>query len=231
MQTPRIYFSAGDCTKHNSATLGILMGKASAKAEGYLMQSTLPIRADTASDISRSTAGKVFLAVGSTAFVALCAHISFPLYFTPVPVTLQTLAVVMVGLMLGPAMGFSALALYLAEGAMGMPVFSPQGPGGIAQMGGPTGGFLLAYPLAAAAAGYLVRLARTDRYRLPAAMFAGCVASILILTMGAAWFGHLLHFSPGIAWHLACVPFLPGECAKIGVAAAAYTSLHRWRQA
>jgi biotin transport system substrate-specific component len=195
------------------------------------MQSTIPIRAGTATDLSRSAAGKVFLAVGATAFVALCAHISFPLYFTPVPVTLQTLAVILVGFMLGPERGFSALALYLVEGAMGLPVFSPQGPGGIAQLLGPTGGFLLSYPLAAAAAGFVLRYARTGKFRFPAALFAGCVATIVIFAMGASWFAHLLHVGPGVAWRLACMPFLPGECAKIIIAATAYTSLNRWRQA
>ena len=109
------------------------------------MQSTIPIQLGTTEgirDLPRTVAGKAFLAVGATAFVALCAHISVPLYFTPVPLTLQTLAVILIGLTLGPALGASAMVLYLAEGAMGLPVFSPHGPGGIAQLLGPTAGFL-----------------------------------------------------------------------------------------
>jgi biotin transport system substrate-specific component len=197
------------------------------------MQSTIPIRvssSDVLNDLSRSAAGKAFLAIGASAFVAVCAHISVPLYFTPVPVTLQTLAVILVGLTLGPVLGFSALALYLAEGAIGLPVFSPQGLGGIAQLLGPTGGFLLAYPFAAAAAGVVTRLVRAGRFQFIAAILAGCTASSIILATGAVWLAHLLHVSSGAAWRLAVVPFLPGEFLKIAVAAAAYKSLRRWRQ-
>ena len=67
------------------------------------MQSTIPIQLGTTEgirDLPRTVAGKAFLAVGATAFVALCAHISVPLYFTPVPLTLQTLAVILIGLTL-----------------------------------------------------------------------------------------------------------------------------------
>src|SRR5271168_3672923 len=119
------------------------------------MQSTFPIQLATPdlSSLSRTWAGKASLAIAATAFVALCAHVSIPLYFTPVPLTLQTMAVILVGLALGPALGSSAMVLYLAEGAMGLPVFSPHGPGGVAQLVGPTAGFLFSYPLAAAAAG------------------------------------------------------------------------------
>src|SRR5881409_1766138 len=87
--------------------------------------------------------------VGASMFVALCARITLPLPFTPVPLTLQNFGVLLVGLMLGSRRGFAVLALYLAEGAAGLPVFNPTGPGGIAQLMGPTGGFLMVYPLVA----------------------------------------------------------------------------------
>src|SRR6266704_4343654 len=92
---------------------------------------------------------------GASLFVALCARLTLPLPFTPVPLTLQNFGVLLVGLSLGSRRGFAALALYLAEGASGLPVFSPMGPGGIAQLLGPTGGFLLAYPLVAFLAGWI----------------------------------------------------------------------------
>jgi hypothetical protein len=79
---------------------------------------------------------------------------------SPVPLTVQNFGVLLVGLLLGSRRGFAALALYLAEGAMGMPVFSPLGPGGIAHLLGPTGGFLLAYPLVAWVAGYVMEHGR-----------------------------------------------------------------------
>ena len=100
-------------------------------------------------------AGQVAIVVGASLFVALCARIVLPLPFTPVPLTLQNFGVLLVGLVLGSRRGFAALALYLSEGLIGMPVFSPTGPGGLAQLLGPTGGFLLAYPLVAGIAGWI----------------------------------------------------------------------------
>ncbi len=70
------------------------------------------------------------MVVGGSLFVALCARVTLPFPFTPVPLTLQNFGVLLVGLMLGSRRGFAALALYLAEGAMGMPVFSLTGVGG-----------------------------------------------------------------------------------------------------
>ena len=198
------------------------------------MQSTIPIRLGapaSVDDLRRSVAGKALLATGATLFVAICAHISVPLYFTPVPITLQTLAVILVGLALGPALGFSALALYLAEGAIGLPVFSPQGLGGIAQLLGPTGGFLLSYPLAAAAAGAVGQSIRLGRSRILAAILAGIAADALIFAFGAGWLAHLLHLAAGTGWHIGVAPFLPGEALKIAAAAGAYTTLHRWHRA
>src|SRR5271169_6672634 len=104
--------------------------------------------------------GQAAIVIGASLFVALCARITLPLPFTPVPLTLQNFGVLLVGLSLGSRRGFAALALYLAEGLMGMPVFSPTGPGGIAQLLGPTGGFLLAYPFVAGIAGWIVETGR-----------------------------------------------------------------------
>ena len=194
------------------------------------MQSTFPIPLGAAQDpkaLTRTLAGRSFLAISATALVALCAHVSVPLYFTPVPVTLQTMAVILVGLTLGPALGSAALVLYLAEGAMGLPVFSPNGPGGIAQLLGPTAGYLFSYPLAAAAAGGVVRAVRLGRSQLPAAILAGLAASFFIFAMGAGWLAHLLHLNANAAWHLGVQPFLPGEILKIAAAAGACTALRK----
>src|SRR5436309_11932974 len=89
------------------------------------------------------------IVIGASLVVALCARVTVPLPFTPVPLTLQNLGVLLVGLLLGSRRGFAALALYLVEGASGLPVFNPAGLGGVAQILGPTGGFLMAYPLVA----------------------------------------------------------------------------------
>ena len=197
------------------------------------MQSVLPIQLGDRQDVQtfrRSMMCKIILTVSATALVALCAHVSLPLYFTPVPLTLQTLAVILVGLTLGPGLGCSAMVLYLAEGAMGLPVFSPQGPGGIAQLLGPTAGFLFSYPIAAAVAGSVVRVVPVSRSQFPVAVLAGIAASVVIFSMGAGWIATLLHLSPAAAWHLSVAPFLPGEALKIIAAAAAYVALRRWRR-
>src|SRR5437899_2004673 len=125
------------------------------------MQSAIPTQlglTHRTGSLQESLVGKTVLVIGATAFVAACAHVSLPLPFTPVPLTLQNFAVILVGLALGPVAGFSAMALYLAEGALGLPVFTPSGgPTGIAHLLGPNGGFLFSYPLAAATAGWAVR--------------------------------------------------------------------------
>src|SRR5579883_1263167 len=100
---------------------------------------TLPLSQTRAAEWAKQGA----LVVGASLFVALCARVTIPLPFTPVPLTLQNCGVLIVGLLLGSRRGFAALALYLAEGAAGLPVFNPTGPGGIAQLLGPTGGFLM----------------------------------------------------------------------------------------
>src|ERR1700684_4029062 len=98
---------------------------------------------------------QVALIIGASLFVALCARITIPLPFTPVPLTVQNFGVLLVGMLLGSKRGFAALLLYLAEGAIGLPVFNPIGPGGLARLMGATGGFLLVYPLVAGFTGFI----------------------------------------------------------------------------
>lgn len=91
--------------------------------------------------------------VGFAAAVAAASQIAIPLPFTPVPITLQPMLVILAGLMLGPVAGATSMVLYLAAGAAGLPVFTPVGVPGIARLFGPTGGYLIAYPVAAFVAG------------------------------------------------------------------------------
>lgn len=122
--------------------------------------------------------------VGASLFVALCARITLPLPFTPVPLTLQNFGVLLVGLLLGPRRAFAAMVLYLAEGAAGLPVFNSAGPGGTLQLFGLTGGYLLAYPFVAGLAGFLFERGRKTFARAAA---AGIVAEVLLFAIGISW--------------------------------------------
>ncbi len=160
-------------------------------------------------------ARQVALVVGGSLVVALCARIAIPLPGTPVPLTVQNFGVLLVGLMLGSRRGFAALALYLAEGAMGMPVFSPTGPGGIAQLLGPTGGFLLAYPLVAWVAGYIMEHGRKSFGR---AAVGGLLGELVLFTGGLTWLAVLTH-SVALAFRLGLYWFLFAEIIKVMMAA------------
>lgn len=178
---------------------------------------------------SRLTRG-VITCIAATAFVALCAHISVPLPFTPVPVTLQNFAVVLLGMLLGPVAGFAAMSVYLAEGLAGMPVFSPHGLGGVAQLLGPTGGFLLSYPLAAAVAGAAVRFLRPRLSLFKVGLLAGFFATLPIFALGAVWLCFSLHLPLASGWHLAVAPFLVGEVLKLAAVATLFAAFNRLRQ-
>jgi biotin transport system substrate-specific component len=177
-----------------------------------------------------SLSGRIALIVAATAFVAVCAHISVPLPFTPVPLTLQNFAVLLVGLALGPGAGLAAMALYLVEGAVGMPVFNPNGLGGVLQLLGPTGGFLLSYPFAAAVAGWCVR-SLGFRSLYVRAVTACAFATAVTFVFGATWFAQSLHLGSSTVWQMAVAPFLPGEIVKVVAAAGIFSSIENWRRA
>lgn len=150
-------------------------------------------------------------------FAALCAHVSIPLYFTPVPLSLAPFAVLLLGLLLSPRLAAATLGAYLLEGALGLPVFAPTpAVPGLAHLFGPTGGYLLAYPLAAALIAFLFR--RTGRGFNPACLSAA-LGSFVILACGALWLAALTHASLQSVFSLAVLPFLPGDALKIAVAA------------
>ncbi len=163
----------------------------------------------------------------ATAFVAVCAHIALPLPFSPVPLSLETFAVLLVGLTLGPSMGAATLVLYLMEGACGLPVFAPTGLGGLLQLAGPTGGYLLASPVAAAIAGYLSTRVRP---RAVANITACTLAIAFILAMGTLWLGIFTRASLSHVVLMGVVPFLPGEAVKILAAAGIASAWTRLRQ-
>jgi len=158
------------------------------------------------------------IVLAGSAFAAVCAHIAIPLFFTPVPLTVQPFAVLLLGLLLTPRMAAATFAAYLLEGAAGLPVFAPSpalpGP---AHLFGPTGGYLLAYPVAAALISLLWR--RTER-GLGAAILCAATGDLAILSCGAIWLAAIMPISALPAATLAVLPFLPGDALKIAVAAA-----------
>lgn len=149
---------------------------------------------------------------------ALSAYVVAPIPGTPVPVTLQTMVVVLSGVLLGPALGAAAQAAYLAAGMAGAPVFFG-GAAGFAHLFGPTGGYLLAFPVAAALAG---RVAGMPARGVTAAGVLRLVAALLlgfavILAGGAAQLA-LITGDGGGALRLGVLPFLTGELLKSVVA-------------
>jgi biotin transport system substrate-specific component len=172
---------------------------------------------------SAEWAKQAALVIGASLVVALCARVTVPLP-TPVPLTLQNFGVLVVGLLLGSRRGFAALALYLMEGAAGLPVFNPAGPGGVAQILGPTGGFLMAYPLVAFVAGWIYE--RSPR-RFSWAAFSGMLAELVLFGGGLSWLVVLTHsVSQAIRWGLYWFVF--AELIKIFMAAAVAERWNQW---
>jgi biotin transport system substrate-specific component len=172
--------------------------------------------------------GQLAIVIGASLFVALCARVALPLPFTPVPLTLQNFGVLLVGLALGPRRAFAALVLYLAEGVAGMPVFSPTGPGGVAQLLGPTGGFLLAYPFVAGIAGWIFE-AKTGVKSFARAAGACLLAETYLFAGGLSWLAILTHSVAqsvrfGLYW------FVFAEVIKIMSAAALASGWQRFHQ-
>jgi biotin transport system substrate-specific component len=145
--------------------------------------------------------------------VAIAAQVAVPLIGTPVPMTLQPLAVLVVGGLLGARLGAAALVLYLALGALGLPVFTPGGLPGAARLLGPTGGYLLSYPVAAAVVGWLASSSRPLRLLLASA------AGMIVIHLGGSAQLAILTGNAGAATRYGLVPFLTGDLLKVGIAA------------
>jgi len=158
---------------------------------------------------------QVIIVISASLFVALCARFTALLALSPIPVTLQNFGVLLVGMVLGRKRGFAALALYLAEGAMGIPVFNPLGKGGIAQILGPTGGYLIAYPFVAYLAGWIMERGEKTFLR---GLTAGFLAEILLFTGGLGWLYTYTH-SLRLAMQYGLYWFVLAEVLKIASAA------------
>jgi biotin transport system substrate-specific component len=164
-----------------------------------------------------------------TILTAVAAQISFPLPFTPVPFTFQPMVVLLGAAALGPRLGMASQILYLALGFAGLPVFaaSPLLPQGAARLLGPTGGYLMAYPFAAFAAGWLAARGFDRRY------LTACVAMIcglaIVFAGGILWLTIASTPSIGLSGAIATgfVPFIIPDLLKLLVAAAVMPGL--WR--
>jgi biotin transport system substrate-specific component len=170
-------------------------------------------------------ARRVFAVISFTLLTALSAHASVPVPGTVVPVSLQTLMVMLSGLLLGPVLGASVQALYLAIGVMGAPVF-------VAGMGlpylfGPTGGYLLAFPAAAALAGVVAGAARGSALMHTAYVLAAAVLATVVVYAGGWAQLALLTGDAALALRAGVLPFLLGDAAKIIVAVILANRLRR----
>ncbi len=159
-------------------------------------------------------ARRAIAVVLGAALVAIAAQIALPVPGTPVPMTLQPLAVLLVGALLGPGLGASSLLLYLALGAAGLPVFTPYGLPGVARLLGPTGGYLLAYPVTA----FVVGKIAGDARRLGRLALAALAGIVLIHLGGLAQLA-LLTGSLSAAATLGTLPFVVADLVKVPLVA------------
>ena len=152
--------------------------------------------------------------IGFAVALAAASQVSIPLPNTPVPITLQPLVVVLAGLWLGPIAGAASMVTFLLAGAVGLPVFSPMGPPGLARLLGPTGGYLLAYPVAAFVAGSLVTRSSGVIRR-----FGAATAGMLAIYLGG--FAQLVAITGSVetAAVLGVLPFVALDIGKALVAA------------
>lgn len=179
------------------------------------------------SDAKRSLTRQALLALAATAILTLSAKIQIPFY--PVPLTLQTLVVLSIGMVFGWRLGLMTILLYLAEGAVGLPVFAgtPEKGIGLAYMMGTTGGYLFGYILAVLICGFLAERGwGKNVWTTGGAMLLGNIA---LYVPGLLWLGYLLGWDkPILAWGL--TPFILGDLAKVMLACGLFPLLWKWVQ-
>src|SRR5882672_8885220 len=159
--------------------------------------------------------------------VAAAAQVAIPLPGTPVPMTLQPMAVLLVGGLLGAPLGALSMIMYLAMGAAGLPVFTPTVPlVGIARLFGPTGGYLLAYPIAAYATGWFSDPARKRGVQEPwVRVTLGVFVGLVLIHLGGLAQLAILTGDVSRAAQFATFPFLLGDLIKIAVLVPVLTKL------
>jgi biotin transport system substrate-specific component len=160
---------------------------------------------------------------------AAAAQVSIPLPFTPVPLTLQPMVVLLGGAVLGARLGMAAQVVYLAAGIAGLPVFAASAvlPQGVLRLLGPTGGYLMSYPLAAFVAGWLAERGLDRRYLT--SLFAMACGLAIIFTCGIVWLALFARPAVGLdaALRTGLYPFIPLDLVKLLIAATITPAL--WR--
>lgn len=169
----------------------------------------------------RSLPVQAALLLFGTGVLALASQISVPM--VPVPITMQTFAVTMIGVLYGWRLGALTVLAWLGEAMMGLPVLAG-GSGGLAPFVGPTAGYLVSFPIIAALAGYLAEKGWTGA-RVVKSFLAHLSANILCLVIGGAWLGYLIGAEKGLA--LGVTPFILGAVLKSALAAALLLALAR----
>lgn len=165
---------------------------------------------------ARIRTGRAAIAMGLGAFlVAVSAQTAVPVPFSPVPMTLQPLAVLTVGGLLGGTAGVGALVLYLILGVLGLPVFAGGGSGP-QHLIGLTGGYLLAFPVAAGVTGAVVGRSARSVLRV----LLACALGMVLIHVGGVAQLALLGGDPALAFRIGFLPFLTGDLLKVGLAAA-----------
>ena len=160
----------------------------------------------------------ILIVVAASLVIAISAQVAVPVPFSPVPMTLQPMAILLAGALLGSTRGAAAAALYLFEGATGLPVFA-NGKGGLIWLvAGPTAGYLLSYPLVAWTTGWFSERGWTRNALTTIPMMAVGIA--LIHLSGWSWLSTVIGMSPGAAFAAGTAPFLAGDAVKIAIAAA-----------
>lgn len=169
----------------------------------------------------RSLPVQAALLLFGTGVLALASQISVPM--VPVPITMQTFAITMIGVLYGWRLGALTVLAWLGEAMMGLPVLA-NGGGGLAPFVGPTAGYLVSFPIIAALAGYLATKGWTGSHVVKS-FLAHLSANILCLAIGGAWLGTLIGAEKGLA--LGVTPFILGAVLKSALAAALLLALAR----
>jgi biotin transport system substrate-specific component len=193
-----------------------------------MAETTEPTTSETTPRRRRSVTTDLALIAGFAALISACAYIgAIPVGGAGVPITLQTFGVMLAGCVLGPVRGFLAVSLYLLLGAIGLPVFAEHSSG-LAVFSGPSAGYLIAFPIAAALGGFLVKyVARENRTRAIWVFFCSLAGSVFVIhPLGIL--GMKLYFD--VSWHEAFTydtPFWIGDLLKTTLVALVAAEVHR----